>query len=124
MEKPDDGKIIPFERGREKELEKLEKKVERIRKEAMEIYERILETEGVKEKALEEELKKPSSPANLELLAFLHEDLDLLRRSEDELLEIIRSSLEKTEEVEERLEKIRETIPEERLIFKICLKIY
>lgn len=110
MENFEEKKIVPIERGEETKIEKLKERVDGAYKETTALIDRILKIEMEKEKQLEKELKKPTTAQNIELLSLLHEDLDEINNVEGDLFAIIQETLEKQEEIREKLIEISERI--------------
>jgi hypothetical protein len=97
------NKVIPIEHGEEIKLDKLDKKIGEVQAKISDLIRRILDLEIEKEKQLEDELKKPASEQDSELISLLQQDLEDLRKDEGELMDAMTESLEDQSGIRDRI---------------------
>lgn len=107
---PINEKIVPIERGEEIKLEKTKDRVQKLQEDVISLYGRLIDLENEKQSQLDEELKNPTTAQNIELISLLHEDLDLIKNSQDTLDEIILESFDKLDELRQRIDEINRRV--------------
>lgn len=108
-------KVVPIERGEEIKLEKLKIRLEEFEKETRSLYDRLVILEEQKEAQLEEELRKPTTLQNIELISLLHGDLEEIKKNASALEDMLIGAFEWREGLRQEIQNVIERIQKRRI---------